>query len=46
VLREPETAVRIGREAQTVARGRFTSERLVSDMESLYQRLLIEKRLK
>ena len=46
VLREPETSVRIGREAQTVARGRFTSERLVSDMESLYQRLLIEKRLK
>jgi glycosyltransferase involved in cell wall biosynthesis len=43
LLRDPEMASRMGRAGQTIAKERFKIQRLISNMEGLYQNLLIKK---
>ncbi len=43
LLHDPDTSLRMGRAGQDGARQRFTIDRLITDMESLYQRLLLRK---
>jgi glycosyltransferase involved in cell wall biosynthesis len=43
LLNDEETALRMGRVGREAARQRFTIDRLTSGMESLYQRLLLNK---
>lgn len=43
VLRHPGTAGRMGQAGRAIARSRYTHERLVSDMQLLYQSLLQQK---
>jgi glycosyltransferase involved in cell wall biosynthesis len=43
LLRDPELASRMGRAGQTIAKERFKIQRLISDMEGLYQNLLVKK---
>jgi len=43
VLRHPDAAKRLGRNAVSFARERFDVERLVSDIDHLYRELLAEK---
>jgi len=43
LLRDPETARRLGRTAQTMVRERFAVQRLIGDMERLYLDLLARK---
>jgi glycosyltransferase involved in cell wall biosynthesis len=43
VLREPETAQRLGKAARMAARERFAAQRLITDMEQLYLELLERK---
>ena len=45
LLRDPELACRMGRAGQTMAKERFKIQRLISDMEGLYENLLIKKRI-
>ena len=45
LLQEPETACRVGWAARAVVQKRFTMQRLISDMEHLYDGLLAQKAL-
>ncbi|MBZ0159109.1 glycosyltransferase family 4 protein [Candidatus Methylomirabilis sp.] len=46
VLRDPETAGRMGRTARASVQQRFTMKRLISDMEQLYIQILTDKGVK
>ena len=44
LIRDPETATQMGRSAQQSVKGRFSVNRLVSDIEGLYEELLTSKK--
>jgi glycosyltransferase involved in cell wall biosynthesis len=43
VLCDPDVAIRMGRVAQDIAKKRFNIERLLSDIENLYQEIFTQK---